>query len=435
MQFSSTAVCNPIEHWSRRRILGAGGGFFLSSLARRLTLAAEQSTDSKKPPMSLILLWLEGGPSQLETFDPHPGVRAGGDASAIATSVKDLQIADTLPQTAEQMHLATLIRSVVGKEGDHERAVYNIKTGYRPDPTLIHPSIGAVLCDADNAGSDIPRHISILPGGSPARGGFLGAKWDAFKTGDPRSQVPDVTPRVDDARYQRRLADLSEVLEPQFMRRRLMDMQSNRTLHMASTEAARRMMSSDQLSAFEVTNEPAETREAFGDDAFGRGCLAAARLIEVGVRCVEVTLGGWDSHVNNHSLQTSAANRLDPALASLLKRLEQRGLLDSTLVVCGGEFGRTPRINTAAGRDHWPHGFSMLLAGGSLRRGYVHGATSKSDEVKNAENHVADPVQISDIHATIHSALGLDPAHEYQTPIGRPMARAEGRVLAECLQG
>ncbi|MBB3207400.1 uncharacterized protein (DUF1501 family) [Rhodopirellula rubra] len=435
MKFSSPTVCNPFEHFSRRQILGAGGGLILSGLARRLAVAAEQATDPGKPPMSVILLWLEGGPSQLETFDPHPGVVAGGDAQAIATSLKGLQIADTLAQTAEQMHLATLVRSVVGKEGDHERAVYNIKTGYRPDPTLIHPSIGAVLCDADDSGADIPRHISILPGGSPARGGFLGARLDAFKTGDPRSPVPDVKARVEDERYHRRLADLSDVLETQFMRRRLIDMQSNRTLHMASTEAARRMMSSDQLSAFDVMTEPAASLVEFGDDAFGRGCLAAARLIEVGVRCVEVTLGGWDSHVNNHSLQSSAAGRLDPALASLMKRLEERGLLESTLVVCGGEFGRTPRINPAGGRDHWPHGFSMLLAGGKFRRGHVHGATSKSVEAKDAEGHVGDPVTIADIHATIHAALGLDPSHEYSTPIGRPMARSEGRVLSECLQG
>jgi len=388
--------------------------------------------------MSVIMLWLDGGPSQLETFDPHPGVLAGGDTNAIATSVKNLQIADTLPRIAEQMHLTTLIRSVVGKEGDHERAVYNIKTGYRPDPTLIHPSIGAILCDADDFGADIPRHVSILPGGSPARGGFLGAQFDAFQTGDPKSSVPDVEARVDDDRYRRRLDDLSRVLEPQFMRRRLIDMQSNRTLHQASTEAARRMMSSEQLSAFDVSDEPAESQSAFGNDSFGRGCLAAARLIEVGVRCVEITLGGWDSHVTNHTLQTAACDRLDPALAALLTRLNERGLLDSTLVVCGGEFGRTPTINPAAGRDHWPHGFSTLLAGGRFRRGYVHGATSSSTELKPAnpnttEGHVAAPVEIADIHATIHAALGLDPTHEYETPIGRPMARSEGRVLTECL--
>ncbi|TWT56415.1 DUF1501 domain-containing protein [Allorhodopirellula solitaria] len=426
-------ICNPRLHFSRRLFLGGTGGWMLPTLARRLAIAAEQEPDPGKPPLSVILLWLEGGPSQLETFDPHPDQSSGGDTRAIQSSLKGVSIADTLPRVAEQMHLTTLIRSVVGKEGDHERAIYNIKTGYRPDPTLIHPSVGAVLCDADDAGADIPRHISILPGGSPARGGFLGARFDAFKTGDPLSSVPDVRPRVDEERYRRRLDDLSEILEKQFARRRLVDLQSNRTLQMASTEAARRMMSSDQLSAFEVAQESAVTRDAFGDNPFGRGCLAAARLIEVGVRCVEVTLGGWDTHVNNHALQSSACEQLDPALAALLTRLQQRGLLESTLVVCGGEFGRTPQINPAGGRDHWPHGFSTLLAGGRFRRGYVHGATSAATDATGPDGHVAAPVEIADIHATIHSALGLDPAHEYDTPIGRPIARSEGRVLSECL--
>ena len=162
----------------------------MSALARRLAWADEQGVTDPGRPKSVILLWLEGGPSQLETFDPHPGGVYGGDAVAMDTSVKDLQIADLLPRTAEQMHLASLVRSVTSKEGDHQRAVYNIKTGYRPDPTLKHPSLGAVLCHADQAGADIPRHISIVPGSSPGRGGYLGADYDAFKIYDPARPVP-----------------------------------------------------------------------------------------------------------------------------------------------------------------------------------------------------------------------------------------------------
>lgn len=429
----SIGLCNPRTHLSRRRLFGAGigvtGGAMMSALARRLAIAAETASDRSKPPMSVIALWLEGGPSQLETFDPHPGTVVGGDMGSIATSVSGLQIASTLPATAEQMNLATLVRGMVGKEGDHERAIYNVKTGYRPDPTLIHPSIGAVLCEADDFGADIPRHISILPGGFPGRGGFLGASFDAFRTGDPKSRVPDVTSAVDEERFSRRLKDLETILEPQFTRGRLMNLQSDRTLHRASTLAARRMMDSDQLSAFDVTNESVAVQNAFGDDPFGRGCLAAARLIEVGVRCVEVTLGGWDSHINNHALQTSATSRLDPALAALLSRLDERGLLSSTIVVCGGEFGRTPVINAASGRDHWTHGFSMLLAGGQFRRGHVHGATSSDPSAQKADGHVESPATIADLHATIQQALGLDPGHEYATPIGRPMFRSEGNVI------
>jgi len=407
----------------------------MSALARRLAWADEQGVTDPGRPKSVILLWLEGGPSQLETFDPHPGGVYGGDAVAMDTSVKDLQIADLLPRTAEQMHLASLVRSVTSKEGDHQRAVYNIKTGYRPDPTLKHPSLGAVLCHADQAGADIPRHISIVPGSSPGRGGYLGADYDAFKIYDPARPVPDVRRSVSETRFEQRVSDLYDVVESEFRRGRLKQAEETRTLHQSATDAALRMMSSEQLDAFDVSAEPREVLESFGDSAFGRGALAASRLIEVGARCVEVTLGGWDSHVANHSLQSSACEKLDPALAGLLKRLEDRDLLDSTLVVCGGEFGRTPGINPAEGRDHWPHGFSTLLAGCGIRRGAVHGATAANPKL-NSDDPVADigdPVTVADLHATILDSLGVDYQEELETPIGRPMKRCEGKPIQTIL--
>lgn len=430
---ATRGLCDLPTHLSRRRLLGAGGGWMLGNLATRLARAAEIKSDSGRPSPAVILLWMEGGPSQLETFDPKPGTLVGGDTRAVDTSVRGLQIASTLPRVAEQLHRATLIRSMVGQEGDHERAMYHVKSGFRPDPTLVHPSIGSILCSADDSGADIPRHVSILPGNWPARGGYLGARFDAFKTGDPRQPVPDVVPRVDDDRYLARLNDLSNVVEPNFRRGRLVDLQASRTLHAASTAAARRMMSSDQLSAFDVSHESTADRRAFGDHAFGRGTLAAARLVEVGVRCVEVTLGGWDSHVNNHSLQTSACEKLDTALSALLARLAERGLLESTVVVCGGEFGRTPRINPASGRDHWVHGFSTLVAGGGFRAGHVHGETAVDRDDQKPSAGVRDSVTIEDLHATILHALGLDPTVELDTPVGRPMKRSEGAVLDSLL--
>lgn len=428
----SQQLCNRDRHLSRRTLLGAGsGGLLMSALARRLAWADEQGRGDPARPRSVILLWLEGGPSQLETFDPHPGGKIGGDARAIKTSVGGLQISHTLPQTAEQLHLASLVRSVTSKEGDHERAVYNVKTGYRPDPTLTHPSIGAVLCHADDRGGDIPRHISIVPGNSPGRGGYLGAAYDAFKINDPAGPVPDVRMSVEEDRYQRRIDDLYQVVEKQFRRGRLQDLERDRTLHKTATESALKMMSSEQLDAFDVSREPKADLAAFGDTPFGRGCLAASRLIEVGTRCVEVTLSGWDSHINNHSLQSSACESLDPALASLLKRLQQRELLDSTLVVCGGEFGRTPNINPAGGRDHWPHGFSMLLAGCGIRRGGVYGETA-ADPKLDGDKPLADlskPVTVADIHATTLAALGMEYDEELDTPIGRPLKRSEGEPI------
>ncbi|MEM9645392.1 MAG: DUF1501 domain-containing protein, partial [Planctomycetota bacterium] len=225
-------LCNPRLHLSRRTLLGGGAGsMLLTSLAHRLALADAIGTTKGSRPKSVILLWMDGGPSQLETFDPHPGTKIGGDVRGIDTSIPGIQISDLLPQTAAQLHHATLIRSVVGKEGEHNRAVYQIKNGYRPDPTLVHPSIGSILCDHDRITSDIPRHISILPGRSPAKGGYLGAAYDAFKVNDPAGPVTDANSRVSDERQQNRISDLQNIVDKEFARGRLADLENVRTLH------------------------------------------------------------------------------------------------------------------------------------------------------------------------------------------------------------
>ena len=189
------------------------------------------------------------------------------------------------------------------------------------------------------------------------------------------------------------------------------------------------MMSSEQLKAFDVSHEPASLRAEYGDTAFGRGCLAARRLTEVGVRCVEVTLDGWDTHVNNHSFQAAKVKILDPAFAALLRDLKSRNALDRTIVLCCGEFGRTPKINVTAGRDHWPNGFSLALAGGGLRGGVAVGAT----DPEGAKDPVR-PATIEDVHATILSALGLNPAKENIAPAtSRPIKLSAGRPIRELL--
>lgn len=430
--------CDSFMRVNRRSMMNASasllGVSWMTSLAESLARASESPKSEK--PMSLIVLWMQGGPSQLETFDPHVGTKIGGDVGKINTTVSGLEIADTLPQTAEQMHLATLVRSMVSKEGDHERATYNVKTGWRPDPTLVHPSIGSVLCYQTEDNVEIPRHVSILSSQWPARGGYLGSSYDAFLMYDPANPVPNLKSRVDEERQQKRLDVLSK-MESQFRRGRLANLDASRTLHETSTANALKMMSSDQVSAFDVMQEPQSLREQFGDHAFGRGCLTAIRLIETGVRCVEVELSGWDTHATNHDLQSARCRDLDSALASTMAELEKRDLLDSTIVVCGGEFGRTPSINVAAGRDHWPTGFSTLLAGGNFRRGYVHGATA-SDPNLDAEDktvNVDSPVRVEDLHATILSQFGIDFERELQTPIGRPLAISDGSIVKDLLVG
>jgi uncharacterized protein (DUF1501 family) len=230
---------------------------------------------------------------------------------------------------------------------------------------------------------------------------------------------------VPQPRLERRLADL-EVLERSFARGR--SKSAERTLHRQSVVSAHRMMTSEQLRAFDVSAEPAALRQAYGNTPFGRGCLAARRLTAAGVRCVEVTLAGWDSHVNNHETHDKLKAVLDPAFAALVQDLKTRGQLAHTLVLCAGEFGRTPTVNRLGGRDHWPHGFSVAIAGGGLRGGQVIGATDPEGSQK-----VHDPRQVADVHATILTALGIDPRKEYNSPIGRPVKLSDGKPLGELL--
>ncbi len=187
-------------------------------------------------------------------------------------------------------------------------------------------------------------------------------------------------------------------------------------------------MSSEQLRAFEVSREPARLLESYGNTPFGRGCLAARRLLEVGVRCVEVTLSGWDTHIDNHKGCRQQAAILDPAFTALLRDLKERDMLRKTVVICAGEFGRTPIINRLGGRDHWPNGFSVALAGGRLRAGTVVGATDPQGRAEPT-----DPVNVADIHATILTAVGLDPTKVMTTPIGRTVRLSEGQPLRQLL--
>ncbi len=286
----------------RRGFLKLAGLSWLTPIGR---LLADQAERTRQPAQSIILLWLDGGPSQLETFDPHPDTKIAGGTKAIATAVPGIELAQGYEQLADQMGSVALIRSMVSKEGDHERGTYFMKTGYRPDPTVEHPSIGAICCHELPAGrTDIPRHISILTEKWPSRGGFLGGEFDAFQIGDPKGKLPDVTSPVPAPRDLVRVQDL-DVAERAFARGRRGRVET--TLHRETMARARVMMTSEQLKAFDVSHEPASLLAEYGDTPFGRGCLAARRLIEVGVRCVEVTLGGWDTHVNNHEIHKARA--------------------------------------------------------------------------------------------------------------------------------
>ncbi len=418
-------LCGPAH--GRRTFLRAAGFAGLSWLTPVAEILAAQAEKSRAPAQSIILLWLQGGPSQLETFDPKPGKVIAGGTKGIQTANKDVQLAEGFEQLADLMGDVSLVRSLVSKEGDHERGTYLLKTGYRPDPTVEHPSLGAIAChELPSGGTGIPRHVSILPAQWPARGGFLGGEFDAFQVIDPAGTLPDVSPIVSADRTEVRMRDL-DVVERAFARGRGKRVEA--TLHGETIRRARVMMSSEQLKAFDVSAEPASVRKEYGDTAIGRACLAARRLTEVGVRCVELTFTGFDTHVNNHQRHRELVKQLDPALSGLIRDLKRRNLLDKTVVLCGGEFGRTPKINLAGGRDHWPEGYSMAIAGGGIAGGRVIGETD-FEGIKPPDK----PCNIADVHATILHSLGLNPRKENIAPAtGRPVKLSEGKVIAGLL--
>lgn len=404
----------------------AFGGLSFSLPA--LELRASEKRGNERPK-SFVLVWLSGGPSQLETWDPHPGTKIGGPTKAIDTSLKGVQIASNFERTADVLHNYSVIRSMTSKEGDHERGAYYMLSGYRPDPTVIHPSLGAVVTQTlPNSGLEIPAHVAIgdvNPQSFP-RGGYLGDELDAFRVNNPGRGVPNMKARVSDERAKRRLDNL-DVVSSAF-RSRVGD-RLDGTLHASNTERALEMMTSEQLKAFVIDDETEETKASYGDTRFGRSCLVARRLVETGVRAVQVTLGGFDTHANNFSFHDGKAKDLDPALAALTNDLVERDLFDSTVVLVMGEFGRTPKINALEGRDHWPTGFSCLVGGGGLKAGDVIGETDPTGEKTNP----TDPVTVEQLYATILTQLGVNPTEEVMTSVGRPMKYADGEPLERLL--
>ena len=415
----------------RRRFLKSGmhAAAAASGVSLVLPPLSARAADRRgtERPKSLIFVWLAGGPSQLETWDPHPGTAIGGETAAIETRLPGVQIGSDYPAVAEVMDRFSVIRSLTSKEGDHQRGTYYLLTGYRPDPSVTHPSLGAIVTrELPDEKLEIPPHVMLGTAQTFAqgRGGYFGDQFDAYRIDEPGGGLVNIASPVDAARQQRRLSGL-EVVGRAFARGR----DTDRTRHAATTRSALDMMQSEQLVAFDTADETAEIKAAYGDSKFGRGCLVARRLVETGVRAVQVALDGFDSHVDNFRLHTRQAGMLDPALATLITDLEQRDLLASTAVVVLGEFGRTPRVNPLGGRDHWPTGFSALLAGGGLKAGEVIGATDPTGETTQP----TDPVTVEQLYATVLQTLGIDPGFEEYTPIGRPLKLIDGEPIARLL--
>ncbi len=409
--------------FSRREVLQAAAGLSLSLALRPLESRAAEVRGSERKK-SIITVWLAGGPSQLETFDPHPGTAIGGPTKAIDTTIRGVQIASHFPLLAEQLQYVSLIRSLVSKEGDHERGAYLLKTGYRPDVTVIHPALGAIAAhELPDAKVEIPQYVALGQQPFASRGGYLGDQFDPYHIYEPGNNAQNLQATVSQDRQQRRLTQLDAVSKS-FSRGRKLRVEQ--TLHQHTIDAALTMMQSPQLKAFKLDDESTAVKQAYGDHSFGRGCLVARRLVEQGVRAMEVSLDGFDSHGDNFTAHEIRGKILDPALATLITELRERELWESTVLLVIGEFGRTPKINPLDGRDHWPSGFSCLIGGGGISSGLVIGATDPTGTKKDPE----DPIEVKHLFATVLQTLGIDYQRELLTPIGRPLKLSEGEPIA-----
>jgi hypothetical protein len=435
--------------------LGVGGALSLA-LASRMTsdLFGEEKKDKyAQPPRpveakakSVILLWLDGGPSQIDTFDPKGGAN-GGTLKKIDTRISGCQFTEPCAPLAEVADRLAVIRSMTSKEGNHQRARYYVHTGYPPTGTLKHPSAGAIVSlKKQNDSLDIPHFVSIA---NPSFGaGFLGVSYGPFVVQDPNRPPDNVAyaQGIDADRFDRRLK-LLEKVDQAFSASRGGVMTEGKD---AIYEKSVKMMRSPLLKAFDISEESETMKKTYGigdgqgtagrggaqqgqrrGDNFASGCLMARRLVEVGVPFVEVTLGGWDTHDDNFNRVTGLCGSLAPAMAALIKDLEDRKLLDSTLVLCLGEFGRTPRLdNGREGRGHFPNAFSVLAAGGGVRGGQVIGQTSD-----DGTQVVKNPWTVPDLMATLCTAIGIDHTEWFQTPVGRPIQIAnKGKLIEGLLQ-
>ena len=414
---------------SRRSFLraaawGAAGTAFATRLQTNLAALAQRLRREGK---SCILLWMQGGPSQFETFDPKPDHANGGETKAIPTAVSGIHIAEHLPEVAKECRHLCILRTVTGKEGSHPRASLLMHTGYLPTASVKFPALGAhVAYHLGEPDFDLPSFVYIGRGVPAGRAGFLGLEYDPFLVADPTKPPANTQLVTGRSQFSRRLK-LMQQLESDFAAgggKAIVD--NHRKLY----DQAARMVLSSRMKAFDLDQEPASRRDAYGSDQTAASFLLARRLIETGVPFVEVSVGNWDTHNDNFERTPQLCRQIDRPWAQLLRDLDERGLLERTLVIWTGEFGRTPRINPRGGRDHFPRAFSIVLAGCGVRGGQVIGKTDRSG------NAIEDrPVPIPDFFRTIYHALGIDPDHEYTSNIGRPIAVAdEGEIVKEVFQ-
>ncbi len=420
----------------------SAAGVFGASMSGWLERLAAAAADSPQRKRAVILLWMNGGPSQMDTFDLKPGHANGGPFKEIQTAAPGVRFSEHLPRLAKQAKHLAVVRSMSTKEGDHSRATYYLRTGYLPQGPVQYPPIGSLLSkELGDPDASLPSFVSIAPVTfiSPAAftPGFLGPEYAPLIVGNQGfgfNQIPDYdkTLKVED------IQPPSDVKSPRMDARidLLQGLQRDFVAkhpgvpalsHQAAYERAVRLMRTAASKAFDLHEESPMLRDAYGRNLFGQGCLLARRLVERGVPFIEVTLStapgapnNWDTHNQNFEQVKKLSEVLDPAWATLLEDLDQRGLLDTTLVVWMGEFGRTPQINGQQGRDHFPNAWSTVLAGGGVKGGCVYGKTSP-DGMTVKDN----PVTVPNFLATVATAVGVDSTKQNMSNVGRPIRIAD----------
>jgi len=405
-------------NYSARALLGVG----LASVGTAPLWGSVTSPTNPRPKArNVIYIYLAGGMSHLDTFDPKPGSDSKyGPVGVLPTNVDGIQVGEWLPGLAQRMDRLAVIRSMTSTQGAHESGTYFMRTSYAPRGTIQHPGLGAWLMSmSGKTNTTLPGNVRIGGSGqTPGREGFLEKRYAPLFIGNPDKGLRHIKQHtsVDDAEMAERLA-LAEMMDMSFH-------QKYGSKQVASYgdmyEEAIKLMTSEDLDAFNLRKEPGHVRERYGNSKFGKGCLLARRLVESGVRYVEVNRGGWDTHNDNHRQVETLAYEIDQVLSALLDDLYWRGLLDETLVVVSTEFGRSPEINSNEGRDHHPKAFTCLLAGGGVQGGQVYGATDeRGGEV--AERAVTIP----DFNSTIAYSLGLPVEKIVMSPSGRPFTIAD----------
>lgn len=396
---------------------------------------ANETAQLKDRRRSCILLWMSGGPSQIDTFDLKPGHPNGGPIKEIETAVPGIRISEHLPQLAKCASDLAIVRSMSTKEGDHSRATSFAHLGYLPQGPIRYPTFGSLIAkELGDKNAELPNFVSIAPnrGLSPLSydPGFLGAHLSPLIVGGNAAgaEMDEGNLKVEDLQPSRELAhDVidSRQKKLQALNGRFLSRYSGPPAqsYQAAYDRAITLMNSQAASAFSLEEEPAAVRDAYGRNRFGQGCLLARRLVERGVPFVEVTLSGagqqnigWDTHADNFKGVEQLSGTLDPAWATMITDLKQRGLLDSTLIVWMGEFGRTPKINENTGRDHFPQVWSSVLAGGGIKCGQVIGKSS--EDGTTVEDR---PVAMPDLLASICMGLGIDPQTQNLSNVGRPI--------------